>query len=604
MLYIERQPSSRSIIFLIVLAPVLYLASLTMLEVRSGDEALYAAMAKDMVATGNFLKTHLYGRPIDAFPLYTWLTVFCSGFQSPTTFTLRLPAVLALWALAAICGLFARRLQGPFAGTVAAAMILTCIVSFRVGSRAQSEILNTLLLNAAWFAWFYWGQERKRWYLGWGVAMACLFLAVLAVGAKAVFFFYFPMLFMRRSLNLPHHLQSPAHICMVSLFALAVMAWVFITPNQPFLTWNTTIAAAVAEPTAGYFSRLLHFPWKCLLYLCPWAVFIWSPFCLALRQFEQNNTACRYLRTIIFCHALLFWLLPHTSPLDLLPVFGALAVLVGIHFEIVIRRYQHIFIRVIKIAAWIVTTVSVAAAAAWIGVSNDLFIIEGFSPKLAALFGALLIVNAALLHAQVTRQETKRTFRSSLLWCVCGFRVLSICLVLTLSTWANEDRRLTALALAGHAPAESVPLPTDSASSMALPAEPPATITFASMSDEVDVIYLHSSPRELFLVETFYLGKRVRLIENPAQELPADAKTVVVLAAREPAVPSRTWEAISPKVDMTLRRRVNIDINRRERQHYDDGDEGKALVMVSRRPYPRWANYTPKLYRLYRGALR
>jgi 4-amino-4-deoxy-L-arabinose transferase-like glycosyltransferase len=604
MLYIERQPSSRSVIFLIVLAPVLYLASLTMVEVRSGDEALYAAMARDMVATGNFLKTHLYGRPIDAFPLYTWLTVLCSGFQSPTAFTLRLPAVLALWTLAAIAGLFARRLQGPFAGTVATAMILTCVVSFRVGARAQSEILNTLFLNAAWFAWFYWGQERKLWYLGWGIAMACLFLAVLAVGAKAVFFFYFPMLFMRRSLNLPHHLQSPAHICMVFLFAAAVMAWVFLTPNQPFLTWNTTLATAASAPGdgGGYFSHLLHFPWKCLLYLCPWAIFVWSPFCLALHQFEQNSMACRYLRTIIFCHALLFWLLPNTSPLDLLPVFGALAVLVGIHFEIVIRRYQHIFIRAVKAAAWGVVAVSAIGAAAWIGVNNDLFIIEGFSQKAAALCCGLLIVNAVLMHTQIIRQETKRTFRSSLLWCVCGFRVLSICLVYTLFTWAHEDRRLTALALAGEAPADSVPAPENALNQGVLPPPPPEPAPRPAPLDDVEVVYLHSSPRELFLVETFYLGKRIRLIENPSQELPAEAPCVIVLAPREPAVPGRTWEAVSPKVDMTLRRRVNIDIRRQERQRVDDED--KALVRVSRRPYPRWPNYTPNIFRLYRGTLK
>ncbi|MGI6354781.1 MAG: ArnT family glycosyltransferase [Lentisphaeria bacterium] len=601
MLYIERQPSSRSIIFLIVLAPVLYLFSLTMLEVRSGDEAVYAAMAKDMVATGNFLKTHLYGRPINAFPLYTWLTVICSGFQSPSTFTLRLPAVLALWALAVISGLFAKRLQGPFAGTVAAAMVLTCVVSFRVGSRAQSEILHTLLLSAAWFSWYYWGQERKQWYRAWGIAMACLFLAVLAVGAKAIFFFYFPMLFMRRSLNLPHHLQSPAHICMVTLFAIAVTAWLFITPNQPFLTWNTTIAAAAAtRPTAGYFSRLFHFPWKCLLYLCPWAIFIWAPFCLALHQFEQSSTACRYLRTIIFSHALLFWLLPRTSPLDLLPVFGALAVLIGIHFEIVIRRYQHIFIRVIKISAWIVIVISALAAIAWLGVSNDVFIIEGFSPMRAGACAALLIINAAVTHAQIIRPKTKRTFRSSLLWCICGFRILSIGLVLTLLTWANSDRRLTAQALAGHAPAEYVSRPDDNATPQ--PVEPAPTVTLASLDDEVDVVYLHSTPRELFLVETFYLGKRIIQIDNPAQELPADAKTVFVLAPREPAVPSRAWEAISPKVDMTLRRRVNIDINRLERRR--DGGNDEALVVISRRPYPRWPDYTPKLFRLYRGVLR
>ncbi len=91
-------------------------------------------------------------------------------------------------------------------------MVLPSLASFRIGGRAQSEILHALLLPAAWAAWYYYGQQGKKWYRAWGIALGLVFVAVLAVGAKALFFFYFPLLFLHRPFNIFHRLQGPAHV--------------------------------------------------------------------------------------------------------------------------------------------------------------------------------------------------------------------------------------------------------------------------------------------------------------------------------------------------------------------------------------------------------
>ena len=82
MIYIERQPSRQSVALLVLLSLSLYLGALVLPELGVSDEALNAAVARDMVETGDFLKTRLYGQPVKYFPLYPWLVVLCSGFRS------------------------------------------------------------------------------------------------------------------------------------------------------------------------------------------------------------------------------------------------------------------------------------------------------------------------------------------------------------------------------------------------------------------------------------------------------------------------------------------------------------------------------------------
>jgi hypothetical protein len=199
--------------------------------------------------------------------------------------------------------------------------------------------------------------------------------------------------------------------------------------------------------------------------------------------------------------------------------------------------------------------------------------------------------------------------------------------------WGHNDRYLTAKALAGLAPAETSPIKVETAKEnqekqdkqenqekqeghdnqekqtiieKQLVAEwlvePAVQTNLADWAPKVDVIYLHSVPRELFLTVGFYLGKRLQLIENPGQELPADAETVLVLAPREPAVASRHWQPISPKVDMILRREFKYaSLWHRESRL---SEESKAVLHLAMLPKLQESNYKPKLFRLYAGTLK
>ncbi|MDD4539903.1 MAG: hypothetical protein PHT80_12870 [Lentisphaeria bacterium] len=601
MLYIERQPSTRSVVLLIVLTLVMYLGCLTIHELRASDEALHAAFAQDMVASGRFLQTHLQGRPVRAFPLYSWLVVLCSGFQTPTTLSVRLPAVLALLGLALLCGLIARRLQSAFAGAVAAAVVLTSLASFRIGCRAQSEILHALLLTAAWAAWYYYGQQGKKWYRAWGIALGLVFVAVLAVGAKALFFFYFPLLFLHRPFNIFHRLQGPAHVFTFTLLLLLLGAWLYVIPGQPFLSWNTIMAGTNdSESGTRFFGHLLSFPLKSIVYLLPWAFFFWSPFCLALRQFENDNNACNYMRTIIFCNVFALWLLPGASPLLLLPVFGAMAILIGVHFEIVIRRYQHVLIGILHAGAWLAFATAAAGTAFWCLVTTGLISIDDFSRRWPVFFAAALLVTMLLLWTQILAPGSKRTFRSSILWCVFAFRLVVMFLYYPLDNWLHDSRRATGLALAGLGQPLLAPV-TGVDPDTALPPEPPPAATFHQLRRDIPRIYLHSN--DFYQVETFYLHKPIVNVSNPVQELPTDEATLYVLSPRSPAVPTHNWEPISPAVDPKLRYRLQLCF-RPGSTHTQQPSGRQPLLAIQRVPERRHPDAPPARLQLFRGSRR
>lgn len=600
MLYIERQPSTRSVVLLVVLAVGLYLGCLTVYELRSSDEALYAAFAQDMASSGDYMQTHLQGKPVRAFPLYSWLILLCSGLQTPSTFSVRLPAVLSLWGLALLCGLIARRMQSAFAGAVAAAVVLTCVASFRIGCRAQSEVLHALLLTGAWATWYHYGQRTKQWYRAWGFALGLVFLATLAVGAKALFFFYFPLLFLHRPFTIFHRLQGPAHVLMLTLLLAVIAAWLYLVPGQTFMSWNTVFSIPNPEPDGSFSRHLVAFPGKCLVYLLPWAFFCWSPFCLALRRFELDSNACNYLRTIIFCNGLALWLLPTASPLLLLPVLGAMAILVGVHFEIVIRRHQHVLLGILHAGSWLALFLAAAGLCFWAAVLTAAIHIEDFPRQQAVSYAFALLLTIFLVWTQTLRVKTKRTFRSSILWCICGFRLVVMFFYFPLDNWLNESRRNAGLALAGLMSPQQAPVlnPNPEAT---LPPEPPPPLNFQQLKMDIPHIYLHST--DFYQVETFYLGKRIINISNPMQELPIDDQTLFVLSPRSPAVPTHNWEPISPPVAMDLRYRLEWQFRRGTKSSATDPGQ-RGLLTLRRVPALRHSDATPERLQLFRGSRR
>lgn len=590
MLFLDTKPSWRSVALLVLLAPIMYLICLGVPELRLSDEALTAAFSQDMVGGGGFLKTHLYGHPVPGFPLYAWAASLCSFFRMPDSFSVRLPAVLALFLLAILSGLFARRIQSPFAGIITSAVVLTSVVSFRVGGRAQSEILNALLLSAAWYFLYVQGWGHNRWWLAWSCALLLVFISVLAVGAKAVLIFYVPLFFLWKEHNSLELLQSPAHVACATALVALLSGWMLLVPGQPFMPWNALAFVRPPETLSSYLSHLVTMFPKALLYLFPWTLISWAPFCLAMRQFELMPGACRFLRAIVLVNAVMFWLMPGGSPLHLLPALGPMAVLTGVHAEIVLRRYRDFWGKLLRFSAWSAFLASILSLAFWVCVLADVFTIKDISyglPVPVFCAGCSLIV-LLLLSTQILFNGGRRSFRTCLLWTIFAFSLLHTCNWTLPSAWASSDRKHNGLVLAGNLP----PAP--------FPFIPLHTVI---RKNGVDTLYLALPDQKLrsqVLVETFYLRVRIRQIKDPLTELPPKAPVVFMLSPYIPAVPGRDWTAVSPAVKLDTRHRPKVLI-----QGINAPWSGKLpIVNIGLTPYQLAGNTGISELRIYRGTLK
>ena len=231
MAYIEHIPTRRHFYVLLALFPLLYLVNLGTHELRR-QEALLATVASEMGSSTGLLATTAHGEHVDAFPMYPMMVRVCSGFRQPNEFTARLPAALAVLAMAVLCGRVAARSGGRIAGMVAAGVVLTAVVCLREGVRAGSDTVFGLLIAGAWFAWFRLGREKRRWALAWAVSLALVAAATLTVGLRAVAWFYLPLCFLRMPLRAWRRMLLPVHFVALGGFAVFIILWVQLVPGQ------------------------------------------------------------------------------------------------------------------------------------------------------------------------------------------------------------------------------------------------------------------------------------------------------------------------------------------------------------------------------------
>ena len=558
--YIEANPSRRHFVLLLALVPLLYGLRLGTRELGS-NEALQAVICSELHHHWQPLITTVQGEQIPSFPLYPCLAGIASGFREPTEWTTRLPAVLSTVLLAGLAAAVAAEAGGSLAGVVAAAVVLTSLISFREGTRADSDMLFALLLNAAWFAWFRLGRGARRWVAAWFWSLFFVFLACFNVGARALACFYLPFFFLRRPMRAWRRMLIPAHLVGLVLLGGVLSAWLLRFPEQVFLPWNSILGRAAEGRPAGYLAHLCLFPLKAGWYLLPWTLVAWPGFCLAHRRLEKVPVLCHYLRTICVSLFVAAWLLPQTSPRALLPLLGPVAILTGLHFEILVRRHQGTLRQISRLVAWLALVG--AGAGFLLGVLHIIGVVvwSGLDPLRLGIMMVLLLAAALGAYLLLTRGRT----------CVCW-------LALVLAVTAARLAYLAAIPpMAAHIGGERRLL-----GQQLVQAVPPTATVYSTVS-------------EVFVAVGFYVDRPIRAIIDPAQELPAEASSVYVLSGRKaPILAARTWTPCSPPVDPRLRHRAHI--------RWFPGE--RCLARIEIKPELPDGRRPLVVLRMYRGDLR
>jgi 4-amino-4-deoxy-L-arabinose transferase-like glycosyltransferase len=144
------------------------------------DEARYAEVPREMLATGNFIIPHLNYVPyIEKPPLLYWLTSLAFHFLGTNEFAARMVPALSALATVAVVYWFGRRVFDHRCGILASAILITSPMYAAMAQVLTTDMLLTALLTVAFFTLFLQWCEGGRW---WVVSYLAIALAILTKG--------------------------------------------------------------------------------------------------------------------------------------------------------------------------------------------------------------------------------------------------------------------------------------------------------------------------------------------------------------------------------------------------------------------------------------
>ena len=486
------------------------------------SESSYAAMAMETDYLAPSGQAHGEIIPL-AFPLLPVVAaVLHNELGVPMELALRIPSVVALFLLALLVWMSARHAAGTGTAAIAVAILVSSNIVLEKAVDGYPDMLGVLFLFAGWMFWFRIGAVRGDWDLAWVVSLGCCGLAFYTIGWAGLFFFFVPLIFMRRPLTLWQKLWRPGFYIGLGLVLLFICWWALprITAgHMPFRSFPLR-----TNHVGSYLEHLFYFPFDVMVRFLPWTVFMWAPFCVALQPLDKNPIFARFLRTIAISLFVLIWFSPFTEPRDIVLLGPPLAILTGSYYPIVVRRYGYNLSKVLRyfiyvtIPGGLFLVVFYLAPTSWWEPLVDLGRSSSFhdNPKyiiLGLVYGIIMIATGIILMFAPKRALP--------IWIVITM-LIGVCV---LFFWAIPH-----------------PYKAQENQKREMAEEMYKAITrYGSMP-----ACIYKGPQDLGLYgECYYLGGKFRRI-SALSELPKDDDVVFLLSSEPPLDPSRsrTWTNI------------------------------------------------------------
>jgi len=299
---------------------------------RDTTDARYLEVAREMVASGDWLVPQLAGVPhLHKPPLTYWAAALGFSALGITPFAGRLLEQVALAGTALLLLAWARVRIGAGAALSAAGLLLTSGLVF-VSSRAlHTDLFQLFFLTAALLA-FYEGSQARRGATAAGFAL--LGASMLAKGPIALLVasgVMVPFLVLRRDER-----RLPARECLlgVALFAAIGLPWfAYLTVQDSTLArWflEHQILARVSGGAEGHRHGGLYLPVHLLAGAVPWTpIALLALYRLRPRAGRRMPTLDLYLMLWALVPCLVFELFATKLATYLLPSFPALALLIA-----------------------------------------------------------------------------------------------------------------------------------------------------------------------------------------------------------------------------------------------------------------------------------
>lgn len=338
------------VIFLIVLFAVVYLTLTGLRPLANPDEGRYTAIPREMLASGEWILPQLNGflyfyKP----PLVYWMEAGAIHLFGDSLVGLRLvPAFFGILGIVATY-LFARRFYGRMTGLLSAIVLGSGLVYAILSQIILLDMGVAAFIMAGLFAFLAAlleerSKAKRDWLFCTGMAMTAL--ALLSKGLIAIIIPGGILFFWILLLNQWHRLKGQAWIAgFIVFFVIAlpwhIAAWMkspehwfqFYVIHEHFLRYATDVSSR-NEP---FWFFIVLFP----VGLVPWVLFLPQAWRDAMRGGwkARKERPIEWAMTIAIVFTLLFFSASKSKLIPyVLPIYPALAVLVGRYLTIAVRE--------------------------------------------------------------------------------------------------------------------------------------------------------------------------------------------------------------------------------------------------------------------------
>jgi 4-amino-4-deoxy-L-arabinose transferase-like glycosyltransferase len=347
--------------YLMILILIIFIAfffGITTYSVVDVNEGLYAEIAREMLATGNYFIPHLNNVPYLAKPpLLYWLLAICYHFFGISSGSARLVPAISSTIVCLSFPLFGKLIQRTKEGLIAGLILATGAGFVIIGRVVFFDMVLTAFLTVALCSFYLWHQKEKPMYLQ--IAYVALALAFMTKGLLAILLFGFIVIFFMAFTKTPSKkflkLFDPTGL---ALFIIIVGFWaVQAAKLQP----NFFNAFFSQDQISGIFNvfaahnynaeTFYHYIPRTLIYLAPWCLLIPILFWPINKKISKWNPLTIFLWLWFLIPFIVFTLSADKS--DYYMVIGAppLAMLLAIKLENIIRKNKHIILAVVFVLA-------------------------------------------------------------------------------------------------------------------------------------------------------------------------------------------------------------------------------------------------------------
>lgn len=167
-------------LILIIMGIWIYIPSLGIAELKSWDEAIYAAISRTIYISGDYLHLQFANAPyFNKPPLFFYLTSLGYHFFGINEFSARIVSVIFGLGCLALCFEFSRRLFHRKIAFISVLLLLSNYHFFKTVQHGRMESMVAFFILLACYS-FYRLQENQKWIYGVAVGIG---LGVLSKGA-------------------------------------------------------------------------------------------------------------------------------------------------------------------------------------------------------------------------------------------------------------------------------------------------------------------------------------------------------------------------------------------------------------------------------------